>query len=89
MISVQNFNLASTYSTISDQKPEDTLKSNPERKEFQAETRMLLDIVARSLYSDKEVSLSLNKIIIIYAFIFHICTLTNVPGIYKRTYIQC
>ncbi|CAH0397279.1 unnamed protein product [Chilo suppressalis] len=30
-------------------------KGNIEKKEFQAETRMLLDIVARSLYSDKEV----------------------------------
>ncbi|XP_045492318.1 heat shock protein 75 kDa, mitochondrial [Colias croceus] len=42
------------YSTVSDQKPEET-KATPEKKEFQAETRMLLDIVARSLYSDKEV----------------------------------
>ncbi|XP_038213491.1 heat shock protein 75 kDa, mitochondrial [Zerene cesonia] len=42
------------YSTVSDQKPEET-KASPEKKEFQAETRMLLDIVARSLYSDKEV----------------------------------
>ncbi|KAL4703395.1 hypothetical protein ACJJTC_011184 [Scirpophaga incertulas] len=41
------------YST-SAQKAE-ILKGNPEKKEFQAETRMLLDIVARSLYSDKEV----------------------------------
>uniref|UniRef100_A0A2A4K4C1 Heat shock protein 75 kDa, mitochondrial n=1 Tax=Heliothis virescens TaxID=7102 RepID=A0A2A4K4C1_HELVI len=31
------------------------LKGQSEKKEFQAETRMLLDIVARSLYSDKEV----------------------------------
>lgn len=29
-----------------------------DKHEFQAETRMLLDIVARSLYSEKEVSLS-------------------------------
>ncbi len=27
-----------------------------EKREFQAETRMLLDIVAKSLYSDKEVN---------------------------------
>jgi len=27
----------------------------PEKLEFQAETRMLLDIVAKSLYSEKEV----------------------------------
>ncbi|XP_023952390.2 heat shock protein 75 kDa, mitochondrial [Bicyclus anynana] len=45
----------SNYSTVSDQKPSETTKGNSERKEFQAETRMLLDIVARSLYSDKEV----------------------------------
>ncbi|GBP69711.1 Heat shock protein 75 kDa, mitochondrial [Eumeta japonica] len=32
-----------------------SLKGAPEQREFQAETRMLLDIVARSLYSDKEV----------------------------------
>lgn len=30
--------------------------AEPERREFQAETRMLLDIVAKSLYSEKEVS---------------------------------
>lgn len=30
-------------------------KGEPTKHEFQAETRMLLDIVARSLYSDKEV----------------------------------
>jgi hypothetical protein len=30
----------------------------PEKREFQAETRMLLDIVAKSLYSEKEVCLS-------------------------------
>ncbi|KAJ8931761.1 hypothetical protein NQ314_015293 [Rhamnusium bicolor] len=33
----------------------DTEKTNSTKHEFQAETRMLLDIVARSLYSDKEV----------------------------------
>ncbi|KAJ8724941.1 hypothetical protein PYW07_015899 [Mythimna separata] len=33
----------------------ETLKGEKEKREFQAETRMLLDIVARSLYSDKEV----------------------------------
>lgn len=37
-------------------KQTETLKGQSEKKEFQAETRMLLDIVARSLYSDKEVS---------------------------------
>jgi TNF receptor-associated protein 1 len=31
------------------------VKGEPSKHEFQAETRMLLDIVARSLYSDKEV----------------------------------
>ncbi|XP_047545916.1 heat shock protein 75 kDa, mitochondrial [Vanessa atalanta] len=45
----------SCYSTVSDHQPVETVKGNAERKEFQAETRMLLDIVARSLYSDKEV----------------------------------
>lgn len=37
-------------------KQTETVKGECEKKEFQAETRMLLDIVARSLYSDKEVS---------------------------------
>ncbi|XP_049865238.1 heat shock protein 75 kDa, mitochondrial [Pectinophora gossypiella] len=41
------------YSTATEQK--ETVKGEPEKREFQAETRMLLDIVARSLYSDKEV----------------------------------
>ncbi|XP_072941705.1 heat shock protein 75 kDa, mitochondrial [Epargyreus clarus] len=45
----------SNYSTASDQKPAETSQGPVEKKEFQAETRMLLDIVARSLYSDKEV----------------------------------
>ncbi|XP_075972791.1 TNF receptor associated protein 1 [Anticarsia gemmatalis] len=36
-------------------KETETLKGSSEKREFQAETRMLLDIVARSLYSDKEV----------------------------------
>ncbi|XP_026746998.1 heat shock protein 75 kDa, mitochondrial [Trichoplusia ni] len=48
------------YSTVTEQKPEqkqqkETVKGPTEKREFQAETRMLLDIVARSLYSDKEV----------------------------------
>ncbi|XP_068627581.1 heat shock protein 75 kDa, mitochondrial [Battus philenor] len=43
------------FSTASDQHQPKVLNTNPEKKEFQAETRMLLDIVARSLYSDKEV----------------------------------
>ncbi|XP_041973532.1 heat shock protein 75 kDa, mitochondrial [Aricia agestis] len=43
------------YSTVSDEKVAEPSKGNIEKKEFQAETRMLLDIVARSLYSDKEV----------------------------------
>jgi hypothetical protein len=30
-------------------------QKSPEKHEFQAETRMLLDIVAKSLYSEKEV----------------------------------
>lgn len=50
-----NFNLTSNYTTVSDHKSVESSNSSPERKEFQAETRMLLDIVARSLYSDKEV----------------------------------
>lgn len=50
--------LTSNYSTVSDQQPAEAKKGNSERKEFQAETRMLLDIVARSLYSDKEVSIA-------------------------------
>ncbi|XP_013185557.2 heat shock protein 75 kDa, mitochondrial [Amyelois transitella] len=41
------------YSTVTEQK--ETIKGQSEKREFQAETRMLLDIVARSLYSDKEV----------------------------------
>ncbi|KAJ2950716.1 hypothetical protein O0L34_g8979 [Tuta absoluta] len=41
------------YSTGAEQK--EKLKGESEKREFQAETRMLLDIVARSLYSDKEV----------------------------------
>ncbi|KAI5641960.1 hsp90 protein domain-containing protein [Phthorimaea operculella] len=41
------------YSTGVEQK--EKLKGESEKREFQAETRMLLDIVARSLYSDKEV----------------------------------
>jgi hypothetical protein len=32
-------------------------QKSPEKHEFQAETRMLLDIVAKSLYSEKEVRL--------------------------------
>lgn len=44
----------SKESTIKDSGKE-TLKGPTEKREFQAETRMLLDIVARSLYSDKEV----------------------------------
>ncbi|CAH0628971.1 unnamed protein product [Chrysodeixis includens] len=47
------------YSTVTEQKTEqkqkETVKGPTEKREFQAETRMLLDIVARSLYSDKEV----------------------------------
>lgn len=43
------------YSTATEQA--EHLKGNAEKREFQAETRMLLDIVARSLYSDKEVSI--------------------------------
>ena len=34
---------------------EPATKGSPEQHEFQAETRMLLDIVAKSLYSEKEV----------------------------------
>lgn len=41
------------FSTATEQA--EPLKGNAEKREFQAETRMLLDIVARSLYSDKEV----------------------------------
>jgi hypothetical protein len=40
------------------------LAGSSDKHEFQAETRMLLDIVAKSLYSEKEVSelhLSLSK----------------------------
>lgn len=43
------------YSTATENLQVENLKGMPEKKEFQAETRMLLDIVARSLYSDKEV----------------------------------
>lgn len=49
------YTLTSQFSTVSDQQPAETVKGSAEKKEFQAETRMLLDIVARSLYSDKEV----------------------------------
>nr|CAD7427496.1 unnamed protein product [Timema monikensis] len=34
-------------------------KGESDKREFQAETRMLLDIVAKSLYSEKEVSRNL------------------------------
>ncbi|CAH0668986.1 unnamed protein product [Spodoptera exigua] len=47
-------NQAETPKTTSSRSKE-TLKGSSEKREFQAETRMLLDIVARSLYSDKEV----------------------------------
>ncbi|XP_047522393.1 heat shock protein 75 kDa, mitochondrial [Pieris napi] len=53
-VKVYKQNVSAKFSTVSDQKPAES-KGNPEKKEFQAETRMLLDIVARSLYSDKEV----------------------------------
>ncbi|CAL8095531.1 unnamed protein product [Orchesella dallaii] len=36
-------------------KNEETVKGNAEKLEFQAETRMLLDIVAKSLYSESEI----------------------------------
>lgn len=41
--------------TTSSHLQEAVQKSEPESYEFQAETRMLLDIVAKSLYSEKEV----------------------------------
>ncbi|XP_026326821.1 heat shock protein 75 kDa, mitochondrial [Hyposmocoma kahamanoa] len=41
--------------TSTQQRQTEIVKGESEKKEFQAETRMLLDIVARSLYSDKEV----------------------------------
>lgn len=44
----------------------ETLKGPTEKREFQAETRMLLDIVARSLYSDKEVSISVTDQLLFY-----------------------
>lgn len=46
------------FSTATDteEKSTEAAKGKTEKREFQAETRMLLDIVARSLYSDKEVS---------------------------------
>lgn len=53
--------LTSQFSTVSDQQPAETVKGSAEKKEFQAETRMLLDIVARSLYSDKEVSVLISE----------------------------
>ncbi|XP_045526488.1 heat shock protein 75 kDa, mitochondrial [Pieris brassicae] len=53
-VKVYKQNVSAKFSTVSDQKPAES-KGHPEKKEFQAETRMLLDIVARSLYSDKEV----------------------------------
>ncbi|KAM3968237.1 TNF receptor associated protein 1 [Aphomia sociella] len=43
------------FSTATEEKQKGSLKGESEKREFQAETRMLLDIVARSLYSDKEV----------------------------------
>ncbi|ODM99213.1 Heat shock protein 75 kDa, mitochondrial, partial [Orchesella cincta] len=36
-------------------KNEETVKGDSEKREFQAETRMLLDIVAKSLYSESEI----------------------------------
>lgn len=58
-------NIQRKYSTATEQKNSE-VKGNPEKREFQAETRMLLDIVARSLYSDKEVS-SLNFFLLLYS----------------------
>lgn len=43
------------FSTVTEKQSSESLKGKSEKREFQAETRMLLDIVARSLYSDKEV----------------------------------
>lgn len=51
---------ASKTSPVKDSGKE-TVKGPTEKREFQAETRMLLDIVARSLYSDKEVSIIVIK----------------------------
>ncbi|KAJ0179259.1 hypothetical protein K1T71_004971 [Dendrolimus kikuchii] len=50
-----NFKEQRYYSNATEQAQSDNLKGSSEKREFQAETRMLLDIVARSLYSDKEV----------------------------------
>lgn len=62
-----------------------TLSGVPEKREFQAETRMLLDIVAKSLYSEKEVGPSSN--IHVLQFIHRQFLLLT--GIYSRTHIQC
>jgi len=43
------------YSTQTAENVDQSQKDGVEKHEFQAETRMLLDIVAKSLYSDKEV----------------------------------
>merc|ERR1711971_181715 len=42
-------------STVTNQNDEQNITGQPESHEFQAETRKLLDIVAKSLYSEKEV----------------------------------
>lgn len=52
----QNYQPSRYYSAVTEEKQKETVKGPTEKREFQAETRMLLDIVARSLYSDKEVS---------------------------------
>ena len=53
-----------------------------DKHEFQAETRKLLDIVARSLYSDKEVSVKCSDFIYVKGFMS--VYQSNSKGIYTR-----
>jgi len=50
-----NLKQSNFCSTVTNQNDEQIITGQPESHEFQAETRKLLDIVARSLYSEKEV----------------------------------
>lgn len=65
------------------QSEKETVKGPSEKREFQAETRMLLDIVARSLYSDKEV------FNIIFNVLAHLCfSCLTVRVIFKNNYLK-
>ena len=64
---VRSLRISSVHFSATEQTPEAT------KHEFQAETRKLLDIVAKSLYSDKEVKLfhpKITTLIILSRFLF-------------------